>query len=293
MFLYRGRSDWIHRDETHGYWIAEDLKRNAKREAIQDRISEADVIILWIPGGGFRFDLGALYTPTFSTWIRALEADKNIKSMIFVAKYKLGPENLFPAAIKDVGETYNWLINTHNIDPKKIIVGADDAGAAILLDTLLHKVNHETKPAGLILASPYTGLEAGGESWRQNLGTDIINENSVTRMENCYMGIENEDEELEYEDGITPFNYLRESTELGLILPSRMLVFLGGKEVLLDEGGLMAQRAAKSGIQVSMVQEPSGIHLWSMLPGVLLNDKHSRQNMIDRLVAFVAGTIKK
>lgn len=107
------------------------------------------------------------------------------------------------------------------------------------------------------------------------------------------MGIENEDEELEYEDGITPFNYLKESTELGLILPSRMLVFLGGKEVLLDEGGLMAQRAAKSGIQVSMVQEPSGIHLWSMLPGVLLNDKHSQQNMIDRLVAFVAGTIKK
>lgn len=38
-------------------------------------------------GGGFRFDLGPLYTPTFSTWIRALEADKNIKSMIFVAKY--------------------------------------------------------------------------------------------------------------------------------------------------------------------------------------------------------------
>lgn len=50
MFLYRGRSSWIHHDETHGYWIAEDLKKNAKREAIQDRISEADVIFLWIPG---------------------------------------------------------------------------------------------------------------------------------------------------------------------------------------------------------------------------------------------------
>jgi hypothetical protein len=50
MFLYRSRSDWIHKEESRGYWIAEDLKRNAKREAITDRISEANVIILWIPG---------------------------------------------------------------------------------------------------------------------------------------------------------------------------------------------------------------------------------------------------
>lgn len=44
-------------------------------------------IISWLLGGGFRFDLGKLYTPTFATWIRALEADKNIKSMVFVADY--------------------------------------------------------------------------------------------------------------------------------------------------------------------------------------------------------------
>lgn len=50
MFLYRSRSDWIHREESRGHWIAEDLKRNAKREAITDRISEANVIFLWIPG---------------------------------------------------------------------------------------------------------------------------------------------------------------------------------------------------------------------------------------------------
>lgn len=105
MFLFRGRRDWIHKDESHGYWIAEDLKKNAKREAIQDRISEANVIILWVPGktyiytntqmhiliqyigGGFRFDLGKLYTSTFATWMRALDADKGIKSMVFVADY--------------------------------------------------------------------------------------------------------------------------------------------------------------------------------------------------------------
>lgn len=107
------------------------------------------------------------------------------------------------------------------------------------------------------------------------------------------MGIENEDDELEYEGGITPFNYLRDSIQLGSFLPNRMLIYLGGKEVLLEEGGLLASRAAKSGIQVSMVQEPSGIHLWSMFPDILVQDDRARQNSLDRLVEFVSGSIKK
>lgn len=49
LFFYRARTDWIHK-EKFGYWIAEDLKKNAKREAIQDRISEANLILLWVPG---------------------------------------------------------------------------------------------------------------------------------------------------------------------------------------------------------------------------------------------------
>ncbi|KAG2237209.1 Alpha/Beta hydrolase protein [Thamnidium elegans] len=293
LFFYRARTDWIHK-EKFGYWIAEDLKKNAKREAIQDRISEANVIILWVPGGGFRFDLGKLYTSTFATWIRALEADKGIKSMVFVADYKRGPEELFPAAIKDIGEIYHWLVETLQIDPKKIIIGGDDAGVAIALDTLLNKIDPSKKPAGMICASPYTGLEAGGESWRANLGLDVLNENSITRMENCYLGIENDDDDIiEYEGGLSPFAYLRESVQLGSILPGRMLFYLGGKEVLLEEGGILANRASRSGIQVMVVQEPSGIHLWSMLPDVLIKDEQVRQYVVDRFVEFVEGTIKK
>jgi acetyl esterase/lipase len=193
--------------------------------------------------------------------------------------------------MKDIGATYHWMVNTLNIDPKKIILGGDDVGTAIGLDALLHKIEPSLRPAGMICVSPYTGLEAGGESWRANLGIDIINGNSITRMENCYMGPEKEDEDNEYEDGLTPFNYLRESTQLGNMLPGRMLIYLGGKEVLLEEGGLLASRAARSGVQVVMVQEPSGIHLWPLFPDIFIKDQSARQNVIDRLVDFVAGTI--
>ncbi|KAI8072254.1 Alpha/Beta hydrolase protein [Gilbertella persicaria] len=286
FFLFRARSSWIHKAEGYGYWIAEDLK-GAKREAMSDRISEADVVLLWIPGGGFRFDLGKLYTPTFASWIRALEADKGIKSMIFVADYQHGPEHLFPAPIKDIAKTYHWLIKNMNIEPRKIILGADDAGVAIALDTLLHKIPSEQRPAGLICASPYTGLEAGGESWRANLGDDILTEKAIERMEQCYMG----PEDSEYEDDVPPFRYLRHDIDLASFLPRRLLVLLGGKEVLLDEGGILASRARSSGVQVMMVQEPTGVHLWSMFPDIMIQDATARQAVMDRLVEFVVGTV--
>ena len=45
------------------------------------------MVTLYIKGGGFRFDLSLLYIRVFIQWIRALEADKNLKCIIFVPKY--------------------------------------------------------------------------------------------------------------------------------------------------------------------------------------------------------------
>lgn len=45
------------------------------------------LLVRFKKGGGFRSNLGRLYTSTFTGWIRALEADKGIKSMIFVSDY--------------------------------------------------------------------------------------------------------------------------------------------------------------------------------------------------------------
>lgn len=212
-----------------------------------------------------------------------------------------GREHLFPAAVKDIADTYDWLIHTLQIDPNKIIIGADDAGAAVALDALMLKIPSEFKPAAMICASPYIGLEAGGESWRNNLSKDILNEKAITHMENNYLKPEeeNEDEddytvpEAKYEDGLSPFEYLKSDVEVGSCLPKRMLLFLGGQEVLLDEGGYLASKARQGGVQVVVVQEPTGKHLWSMLPDILAEETHVKQTVCDRLVEFVSNCIHK
>ncbi|KAG0178270.1 hypothetical protein DFQ28_004758 [Apophysomyces sp. BC1034] len=280
-FFFKYNSSWT-LSETRGIWVAEDIE-HAKREELEDRLSVSDVVILWIPGGGFRFSLASLYIQTFITWIRALEADKNLKCTILIAKYLLlefAPEHPFPAAIQDITSTYDWLVNTMHVPSQKIIWGGDDAGVAVALDTLQR--NHQYRPAGLICASPYTGLEAGGESWRDNIDKDFIRASAITRMEDSYIT----------EDGEQPFNYLSESVDLGSFLPRQMIVFVGGKEVLLDEAGMFAARARNGGVQVTMIQEPDQPHLWSMLGWRTVHDQHVWQNSIDRWVDFVANTVK-
>ncbi|KAI8149126.1 Alpha/Beta hydrolase protein [Fennellomyces sp. T-0311] len=269
---------WVRADDDHGYWIAEDIVK-AKKEEIADRIAESDAVIMWIPGGGFRFDLSLLYIRTWITWIRALEADKNIKCVIFVPKYRTAPDHQFPAAVDDVKATCEWLTNVMQIPQSKLLLGGDDAGAAIGLDLLYL---HQAKFAGAIFASPYTGLEAGGESWRANGDIDFFTAAAVDRMEESYIP----------EEGEQPFRYLPDRVDLAPSLPRRMLITVGGSEVLLDEAGLLAARARDGGVAVTLIQSPDQVHLWSLLPDVLVEDAHVRQMAIDHFVGFVEQCVR-
>lgn len=137
---------------------------------------------------------------------------------------------------------------------------------------------HKIQFAGAIFASPYTGLEAGGESWRANLDHDYITAAAVDRMEESYMPPE----------GDQPFTYLPERIELGQYLPRRMLIFVGGREVLLDEAGYLASRARQGGVNVIMIQSPKQVHLWSLLGPVVVSDSRVYQDSVDHIVNWLS-----
>ncbi|KAI7852037.1 Alpha/Beta hydrolase protein [Circinella umbellata] len=278
-FLIPFNRQWIRVDNEHGTWIAEDIAGD-KKEAIADRIEQSDAVIMWVPGGGFRFDLSLLYIRVFIQWIRALEADKNLKCIIFVPKYRTAPKYQFPIAVNDIKTTYEWLTNTMHIPTSKLLIGSDDSGAALSLD-LIHL--HQPKFAGGIFASPYTGLEAGGESWRSNMEMDFFTAAAVDRIEENYIPEEGDQQ---------PFRYLPDQIDLATHLPKRILITVGGNEVLLDEAGYLSSRARHGGINVTLLQAPEQIHLWSMLPDILVKDINVRQNAVDHLVRFVEQCVR-
>ncbi|CDH54125.1 hypothetical protein RO3G_14823 [Lichtheimia corymbifera JMRC:FSU:9682] len=277
-FLLPFDRSWVCNQDDRGMWIGEHIS-SEKKEALEDRVANSDIVLLWVPGGGFRCDLSPLYVKTWTTWIRALEADKNMKCTIFVAKYRLSPEHMFPAAVDDLKDTYDWLINTMNVPVSKLFIGADDAGASIALDLMYLR---NAKFQGAIFASPYTGLEAGGESWRANGGVDYVNAAAVERMEESYIP----------PDGEQPFRYLPAEADLAPCLPPNMFITVGGNEVLLDEAGYLASRARDGGVRVTLVQSPEQVHLWSMLAAAIVDDVHIRQYAVDQWVTFVDQSVR-
>ncbi|KAI9013984.1 Alpha/Beta hydrolase protein [Phycomyces nitens] len=278
-------SAWV-KTEEHGFWVGKDI-RDMKREELDDRLENSARVVFWVPGGGFRFNLGQLYVPTFINWLTGLD-DKGMPSTFFVAKYRHGPHHLFADVIQDLTQAYDWLVYTMNVPASKIVLGADDAGVAALLDTLLSCTQPEDRPEGIVCVSPYTGLEAGGKSWQNNASYDYIRPVALARMEDSYLV----PEDIPQANADTAFKLFTTTLSLASALPRRMLILVGGHEVLLDDAGLLAEKARKHGLQVTLVQIPEQVHLWALLGKVVTKDPKVIQKTTDQFVEFVGYSRK-
>ncbi|KAL0081400.1 Alpha/Beta hydrolase protein [Phycomyces blakesleeanus] len=278
-------STWV-KTEEHGFWVGRDI-RDMKREELDDRLENSARVVFWVPGGGFRFNLGLLYVPTFINWLTALD-DKGLPSTFFVAKYRHGPHHLFEDVIQDLTQAYDWLVYTMNVPAHKIVLGADDAGVAALVDTLLSCTQPEDRPDGIVCVSPYTGLEAGGNSWQNNASYDYIRPVALARMEDSYLI----PEDMPQVNSETAFKLFTTTLPLADALPHRMLILVGGHEVLLDDAGLLAEKARKHGLQVTLVQVPEQVHLWPLLGNIVVKDPEVIQKTTERFVDFVGYSRK-
>ncbi|KAI7864836.1 hypothetical protein BDF14DRAFT_1831086 [Spinellus fusiger] len=268
---------WIH-PEKHGVWVGEGVGQQ-KKEALYDSVRASDRVVLWVPGGGFRFHLGGLYIPKFIAWIRALEADKGMRCVFFISHHSQGQDQRACTVTKELAHTYDWLVETLQVPMQRLILGADDTGVAALLDTLMSRPSpHPTpRPLGLVCVSPYTGLEAGGTSWQNNASSDYITPAALNHMERVYS---QDSHDMAYQLFTAP-------TRLSSCLPRRLLILVGGKEVLLDDAGYLAEKARAHGLEVVLAPSPNDSHL-----GILLStsqDTRQHQRTTDLWVEFVSA----
>lgn len=142
---------------------------------------------------------------------------------------------------------------------------------------------HALQVPAAIFASPYTGLEAGGESWRENMTNDWLTAAAIERMEESYIP----------DEGEQPFRYLAQNQKpLSSCVPRRMLIMVGGHEVLLDEAGYLAAAGREGGAAVTLFQAPGQVHLFSLL-GFVFGDVDAWQHSVDCVASFVSDTCNK
>ena len=114
-------------------------------------------IILFFHGGGF----STCSIATHDGLCRRLAASAHIR--VVSVEYRLAPEHPFPAAHEDALAAWAWLTADESplpvdIDPQRIALAGDSAGANLSLHVALDTVGEGIRPACLVLLYPWLQL---------------------------------------------------------------------------------------------------------------------------------------
>ncbi|KAL6711288.1 hypothetical protein ACN47E_005819 [Coniothyrium glycines] len=265
-----------------------ELSAQEKYESLMKETS-SKVTILYFHGGAMYLLDPATYRATTS------RLAKETGGRVFNVRYRLSPQNPFPAALLDCFTAYLGLLYPPPGAPhapvpaSEIVFGGDSAGGTCctaLLQLLLQihrsapsgqiptvKFHGETVdiplPAGLALTSPWLDITRGLPSIEEGVKYDYLPPPSMV-----------EKREFPKDEGVWPANppradlYCEGSALLHpLVSPlaapdwsaSPPLFFSVGQEMLRDEDAVLARRAALQGVPVRWREFEGMPHCFAML----------------------------
>ncbi|KAI8973296.1 alpha/beta hydrolase fold-domain-containing protein [Mycotypha africana] len=318
----KSHSSWIykvkplknqHQDWT-GCWIGENIK-HLNEEDLYKRVQEADIVLFFVHGGGFRIGSCTMYMDTHIAWIKALKEKHNLNCMIMSVDYRLAPEYRYPSPVEDVVKAYEHLLEKLNVKAEKIVVAGDSAGAALLLEMLF--ITHDPsmfeiiteeegkdiaqqptlyalpRPAGSVFISPLVTDETTSESWRINQKHDYITDYTAKVIKRDYFGkvdyrtaATNDEEQAERILGIAKLE-----TGFRDFLPAEVLMYIGNLEVLRDDALQLAMKAEQDGVVWQTVAEDF-VHDWFCVREVV-KDKAALANADAVFADFCYRTISR
>lgn len=114
-------------------------------------------VVIHIHGGGFISMSSASHQVYTNVWCN------NLQVPIISIDYRLAPKHPYPAALDDVWQTWNWLMQcgeTIGITPNQYVIVGDSAGGNLAL-ALTYKIMTSglPPPSGLVLAYPALNLD--------------------------------------------------------------------------------------------------------------------------------------
>lgn len=232
-----------------GYENREIIFKNARGYFLQKKDAEHDIIVYQIHGGGFVSTFTNLYNKTAMHFSKIFsDAD------IFSVDYRTAPDNVYPCALKDVIDGYEWILK-QGYSSKKIYLCGESAGGGLCLALTLWLRDHKMPmPKGLILSSPWTDMAAEGKSYQ------------TKKTEDYFFG---------YPDGTkvpkypVPIVYAGKSELHDPYLSPAygnyhdfppMLIQTGEAELLLSDSDIVVQKAKKEKVDVEYYTYPGMYH---------------------------------
>jgi epsilon-lactone hydrolase len=228
--------------------------------------ADAGRAILYLHGGGYV--IGSLNTH------RALAGriSRAAKARVLVIEYRLAPEHPFPAAVEDSVAAYRWML-AQGCNPKRVAVAGDSAGGGLTVAALVAIRDAKLPlPAAGACLSPWVDLEGLGESMTSKDALDpMVHKDGLVKMAQVYLA------------GKNPRTPLAAPLYADLSGLPPLLIQVGTRETLMDDGSRLAERARKAGVNVTYEPWENMIHVWQVFAPLL----DEGQRAIERIGEFI------
>lgn len=206
-----------------------------------------DRVMLYLHGGGYVIGSSTAYHEFGARMAGALDC------RVLLLDYRLAPEHPFPAAVDDAVAAYRYLLE-ESARPGRVLVAGDSAGGGLTLATLARlRDEGQALPAAGICFSPWTDLEATGDSHCPGAVDDpLVRVDGLREMARLYA-----EGRLRH-----PLASPLHADFQGF--PS-LHVEVGTREVLLDDARRVIEKARCSGVETSYFEAEGLIHVWPVL----------------------------
>ena len=197
--------------------------------------SDAGRAILYFHGGGFVAGSPQTHRPIAGRLVEASGLSA------FVPRYRLSPENPFPAPVRDGLDVYRGLI-AKGIAPGSILLAGDEAGGGLAFAVALAARNAGLeRPGGVAALSPWADLALSGMSVLGNRGND-----THLSWEQLFLCAR------QYLKKANPCDPYASPAFAGLKDFAPVMVHAGATEILRDDASKLGDRAAEAGVSVSV-----------------------------------------
>jgi acetyl esterase len=209
--------------------------------------------LLYLHGGGFV--IGSSETHDRLT----RELADGIGARVLSLDYALAPEHPYPAGLDDCVDAAGWL-HAHGtevgIDPGRLLIGGDSAGASLSAAAILRLQREKSAPtfrAALLLYGHFTYEETGSiQAWGDR--DLILSKPLMDWFRTHYVG----------DRGPRADPYLEPlAADLRSFPPSVLVV--GTLDPLLDDSRLFAAALEKAGVSVELHVYPDGLHAFMQM----------------------------
>jgi monoterpene epsilon-lactone hydrolase len=159
----------------------------------------------------------------------------------FAVRYRLAPENPFPAPVRDGLDAYRALL-AKGIAPTSILLGGDEAGGGLAFAVALAARNAGLeRPGGIAALSPWADLALSGMSILSNRGSDaLLGWEQLFLCARLYLKKAN------------PCDAYASPVFAALKDFAPVMVHAGAAEILRDDASKLGDRAAEAGVAVSV-----------------------------------------